>query len=750
MRQLRCRTFGFVVGVAVTIGVCETSNPVWTSLVAQQVASKSSLVVSKSTVLQTPVSIDLDHVGVKSAVDALAANANVRIVYQEQLLDAVATMVSLHASKMPLGDALDSVLRGTGLGVSIAINDVIAIKAAPGASVASVRVEGIISGVVRDAKTKLPLRDVVILMDDAKKGVTTDGDGRFRIRGVASGTHVVHARKLTYAKRTQSVVVNDGGDTTIEVMLDASVNQLDQVVVTGTVVATELKAVPTAITIITGKELQERGVTRLYELFRGDVPGLFINRTGQQGAASPGEVSVVSRGSTNLSGGSLFGVPGNTEGIKTYVDGVELANRNFLGMIDPASIERIEILTGPQASTIYGSNAINGVMQIFTKRGHSARPQVEATLKSKWTQNSFGTGLAPNHLAETSASGVDGNLSYSVGGSWVYEGSWVPSVLGQTASGFGGARLNVGAFAVDANLRVLQNWNQSNGLDQWVIDVRNADGTGNYATTIPDHTRGANTDRQAGLSGTYTMTPWWSHTVTLGVDQLDAMSRKINQTYGSPGDTTYTLLRGTTNRMTAAYVTTVRIPLASLARAIVTVGIDESHSANQNMSSNYVPAPGTSGHYISVDYNGWGYFQTQVHEHGGFLQSEVGLWDALFLTYGVRAVYNPNIGKDQNPNLEPRYGIAYSQDVGGLTAKLRASYGTATRPPRVGAKDAGQYSLDQSQDEIIRRLWGTDVTRLANPDLVPESQQGWEGGADFYVGARGSLEVHDIIRRSTI
>src|SRR5687767_9998868 len=126
----------------------------------------------------------------------------------------------------------------------------------------------------------------------------------------------------------------------LDITLDVSANALEQVVVTGTVVATELKAVPSAITVVTAKQIEERGITRIDQLFRGDVPGLFAQNLG--GAALLDEVSMYSRGASALSTSSagVSGYTGNSNTIKTYIDGVELANSNYLSQIDPRSIER--------------------------------------------------------------------------------------------------------------------------------------------------------------------------------------------------------------------------------------------------------------------------------------------------------------------------------------------------------------------------------------------------------------------------
>jgi outer membrane receptor protein involved in Fe transport len=53
----------------------------------------------------------------------------------------------------------------------------------------------------------------------------------------------------------------------------------------------------------------------------------------------------------------------------------------YIANIDPNSIDRVEVIRGPQASTVYGSGAIGGVMQVFTRRGGAnlTRPSVEAS-----------------------------------------------------------------------------------------------------------------------------------------------------------------------------------------------------------------------------------------------------------------------------------------------------------------------------------------------------------------------------------
>lgn len=102
----------------------------------------------------------------------------------------------------------------------------------------------------------------------------------------------------------------------------------------------------------------------------------------------------------------------------------------------------------------------------------------------------------------------------------------------------------------------------------------------------------------------------------------------------------------------------------------------------------------------------------------------------------MRAEWNPNYGDDAQPNLAPRYGLAYTRDFGSVTAKMRASYGRSTRPPGIDKK----LAVPETDISGITRYGPYDRT-LANPELGPEFQQGGEGGLELYMGGRASIVV---------
>ena len=134
------------------------------------------------------------------------------------------------------------------------------------------------------------------------------------------------------------------------------VKRLDTVVVTATRTNTELRDVGSSITVITAEEIAARQQFEVADLLR-DVPGVDVVQSGGIGSTT----SVFIRGAAS-------------DQTLVLIDGIEMNDPSSPGngfdfanlMTD--DIERIEILRGPQ-STLYGSNAIGGVINIITRKG---------------------------------------------------------------------------------------------------------------------------------------------------------------------------------------------------------------------------------------------------------------------------------------------------------------------------------------------------------------------------------------------
>ena len=131
---------------------------------------------------------------------------------------------------------------------------------------------------------------------------------------------------------------------------------LDPIVVTATRLPTPLAVTTSAVTVITGAELRERGVGTVAEALRA-VPGVDVVETGPPGGAT-----------------SLFLRGGESDYVRVLVDGVPINTPGGavdLAALTTADVARIEIVRGP-ASVLYGSDAVTGVIQIFTRDGSAA------------------------------------------------------------------------------------------------------------------------------------------------------------------------------------------------------------------------------------------------------------------------------------------------------------------------------------------------------------------------------------------
>jgi outer membrane receptor protein involved in Fe transport len=684
--------------------------------------------------LAKPVSIDLHAVSLRTAIDAVARRANVVVQYQFQTIDAYDRPVSARFVRVPLRRVLEQLLDGTPL------------RVIPDGATRLAIVErergiapGSISGHVTDERTGRPIRGVTVRLDTAGRGVMTEDDGTFRFTAVGEGTHRITARLMGYLRQTKTVDVRDGQVASVTMVLSPSTNLLDQVVVIGTVISTERKAIPNAITVITAAEIEQRGITKIDQLFRGDVPGLFAQNQGS--GALLDEVTMYSRGATALSGVSagaseIF----LTNAIKTYVDGVEMANSQYLSQIDPKSIERIEILTGPQASTIYGSNAINGVMQVFTKRGTTGKPRLTLSLLSGWVENNFSTARTAQHEYGAQVNGVEGRLSYNTGVTWTYMGPWTPAKQTARLSGFGGGRFELptamGRVTTDLTFRKATTRNQQRGnAAQSTTGFRE---TGWYMVSgIPglDHPQIQTLLGQTlGTTLGYSPTSWWSHELGFGQDVAETEQRYTLLAYLVPSDSLLLLQQNSANRRSIRYTTTARATPMDGLLGTVTFGVDTWQSVATSWSVQPQTLTGPLTGTTSVS-------RRPEHNTGSFLQTQLGIRDHLFLTYGLRAEWNPNFGAEVRPNYAPRYGVAYTHDVGAITVKARASYGRSTRPPQANLKRAQKAADLVGPTSSIITDYGNYDFYLANPTLGPEYQTGGEGGLELYFGGHGSLLV---------
>lgn len=201
-----------------------------------------------------------------------------------------------------------------------------------------------ITGVVTDGSGPLPGASVI--EKGTNNGATTDFDGNYSLE-LSSSDAVISVGFLGYITKE----INVNGKTVINITLDEDVQSLDEVVVIG-YGSQQRSKLTTSISSVTSEEISELPVSDISQSLQGRAAGVNISAGG-----APGSRTLVS-----IRGLNTFG-----NGEPLYVvDGVFTSSINN---IDPASIEKIDVLKDAAAAAIYGSRGSNGVIIVTTKQG---------------------------------------------------------------------------------------------------------------------------------------------------------------------------------------------------------------------------------------------------------------------------------------------------------------------------------------------------------------------------------------------
>jgi outer membrane receptor protein involved in Fe transport len=653
--------------------------------------------------LQRLVTLKLVDVPLGHAIEEIARQAGLTVGYAPEILPE-RVRVSLDALERPAGELLVETLDGTDLRLRVFRQGQITLVRASNVELVELKAaSGTIMGRVLDSQTGAGLSSATVRIEGMQRGTLTGSDGSYRLDGVSDGTHTLVASLIGYTSKSVAVSVTAGQLTTANFELAVSAVTLDQVVVTGTVAPTELRAIPTPMTVISGDEIQRQNYQRVDQIFQGMVPGAvsFI--------LDPGSVAsfIGFRGSSNIGAGSASSV-------KTYIDGVEASTARFAS-IAPEMIDRIEVVRGPQAATLYGPEAINGVIQIFTKKGETgARPQVHAKASFGGIQSDYADGLAAQHDHSVTVSGGGDAFSYSLTGAYQSIGEWIPDYDSQTPSFQAGARVRQGALHVEFSARRSETTRMApqnpilrdRGFAPW---------------QTPDGSRHDVGQQTHSVRIGYTVSPVWEHTLLVGQDALTSEDYRTQPRLRTPGDTTLNVTSSRSERLSIGYTTVAQANVGPNLSATFTGGLDHyEYGASTFVQSN-------TSRITGILDGSTGYTSRVATSNTGFFgQVQIGARRAVYLTAGVRGDRNTDFGNDVGTAVSPRIGIAASRGFLGSTVKARASYGEAIRPPAPGRKLGS--STPQSRF-------------LPNPDLEPERQRGWDAGLDFFYGQRARLAI---------
>ena len=234
---------------------------------------------------------------------------------------------------------------------------------------------GTIEGTVSSVGSARPISDVQITVVGTTLGARSDEAGRYRLTAVPPGTHQIRAQRIGLTAVTRTVSVTAGQTTTLDLSLAEAALSLDAVVVTGTAAESRKKEVGNAMTTIDMKPVELEPVKNTQDILAGRGPGITVmQNSGQPGAG--GTIRLRGTNSITQSNAPIVYI----DGVRLYSEGGPItpsARQSTLAINDIKAddIERIEIVKGAAATTLYGTEASGGVIQIFTKKGSAGAPQ---------------------------------------------------------------------------------------------------------------------------------------------------------------------------------------------------------------------------------------------------------------------------------------------------------------------------------------------------------------------------------------
>jgi TonB-dependent SusC/RagA subfamily outer membrane receptor len=241
---------------------------------------------------------------------------------------------------------------------------------------------GTIRGHVTDAASGRALADAQVTVDGTRIGGITNSNGDYTLNAVPTGPRSVTVRRIGYQPMTLKVDVGAGASATADAALKVSAVNLSDVVVTGTGSPTERRKIGASVATVDSTLISKAQAVTVDQAMQGKIPGAQI--TQNSGGPGGGGISVRLRGVNSFISGSdpLYIVDGvivdNSSGQLADLGG-RSNPQNRLADINPADIERIEVIRGAAAAALYGSRANNGVVQIFTRRGTSGKPRYTYT-----------------------------------------------------------------------------------------------------------------------------------------------------------------------------------------------------------------------------------------------------------------------------------------------------------------------------------------------------------------------------------
>ncbi|MEO8620349.1 MAG: SusC/RagA family TonB-linked outer membrane protein [bacterium] len=233
--------------------------------------------------------------------------------------------------------------------------------------------QGTITGRVTAQGSGEPLQEARIVLLGTSLFTTAAADGRYTLRNAPNGASEVRVLRVGYAELKKSVTVASGQTATLDFVLAPVVVKLAEVVTTATGETRKLE-LGNSISQINTDELNKTAPIRsIGDLLTARAPGVQVLPNTMTGGGS--RVLIRGISSLSLNNDPIYVIDGirMSSANGSSAIGVGGTTMSRVNDINPQDIENIEIVKGPSAATLYGTDAANGVVVITTKRGRAGK-----------------------------------------------------------------------------------------------------------------------------------------------------------------------------------------------------------------------------------------------------------------------------------------------------------------------------------------------------------------------------------------
>src|SRR5688572_33386414 len=232
---------------------------------------------------------------------------------------------------------------------------------------------GNVTGRVTERASGTPLGDVRITVVGSTAATMTNAEGRYTLRGVRAGRVTLRALRLGYEESSRIFTVTAGADTTVDFALSQAVQKLPGVVMTATGQERRIEVGNSIGSIEAADRVKTNPIHNMGELLAAKAPGLTVMPAAMTGGGHT--IRIRGLNSLDKSNEPIFVI----DGIRVDGGGGGIAvggtSSSRLNDLTPEEIENIEVVRGPSAATLYGTNAANGVIVITTKKGRAGPAQ---------------------------------------------------------------------------------------------------------------------------------------------------------------------------------------------------------------------------------------------------------------------------------------------------------------------------------------------------------------------------------------